>query len=352
MKRWHYIGLDVHCHSTSLAAMTQGGRVTKRWQGPTTIPHLAEAVEEVPRPRKIVFEEGPLADWLLRNLQGKADEVVVSEPRRNALVAKDSDKDDPIDAAKLADLLRGGYIKVVHHPESQERALFKQPVALYHQTVRHRVREANRLLAYLRRWGVFMGEATIVRPDSRQGVLKRLPEHASVREDFESMLALYDVALEQEDKMRRRLLASARQNELIKRWQKLPGVGWIRGATFLAFLDTPWRFKTKAKLWRYMGIGLESRRSGAGPKVVHVCKKANRYLKGAILGAARSALRTDRTTNPFAEQYWRWIEEGISHRNARRNLARSLAATLWSMWKTGNVYRPEWVGRDPSKPRN
>jgi hypothetical protein len=113
--------------------MTQSGRVTKRWQGPTTIPQVAEALGEVPRPRKVVFEEGPLADWLLRNLEAHADEVVVCEPRRNALIAKDSDKDDPIDAEKLADLLRGGYVKPVHHPENQERAIFKQHVPRWRQ---------------------------------------------------------------------------------------------------------------------------------------------------------------------------------------------------------------------------
>jgi transposase len=187
---------------------------------------------------------------------------------------------------------------------------------------------------------------------SRLGVVKRLPPDATVRADLDSMLALYDVALEQEESMRRRLVAQARQNELIVRWKALPGVGWIRGATFFAFLDTPWRFKTKAKLWRYMGIGLESKHSGAGAKAVHVCQNANRHLKGAILGAARSALRAQEGTNPFAEQHRRWIAQGISPRNARRNVARSLAATLWSMWKTGNVYRPEWVGRDPSEPRS
>lgn len=352
MKPWHYIGLDVHCHSTSLAAMTHSGRVTRRWQGPTTIPHLTEVLCEVPRPRKVIFEEGPLADWLLRNLQAHADEVLVCEPRRNALIAKDSDKDDPIDAEKLADLSRGGYVKLVHHPESQDRAIFKQHVALYHDTVRHRVREANRLLAYLRRWGIFVVESKLVMPRSRHDVVARLPKDATVRADFASMLTLYDVASDEEHGMRQRLLARARQNELIKRWEEVPGVGWIRGATFFVFLDTPWRFKTKTKLWRYMGIGLESQHSGVGPKMVHVCQKANRHLKTAILGAARSATRTKEASNPFAEQYWRWITQGISPRNARRNLARSLAATLWSMWKTGDVYRPELVGRDPSEPRS
>ncbi|MEK7711326.1 MAG: hypothetical protein AAB341_05460 [Planctomycetota bacterium] len=43
--------------------------------------------------------------------------MAVCDPRRNHLIAKDSDKDDSIDVEKLAQLYHGGYIKRVHHFE-------------------------------------------------------------------------------------------------------------------------------------------------------------------------------------------------------------------------------------------
>jgi hypothetical protein len=46
------------------------------------------------------------------------DEMVVSEPRRNRLIAKEGDKDDDLDAEKLAQLLRGGFVKAVHQVAS------------------------------------------------------------------------------------------------------------------------------------------------------------------------------------------------------------------------------------------
>ena len=91
-----------------------------------------------------------------------------------------------------------------------------------------------------------------------------------------------------------------------------------------------------------MGIGLERQHSGGGAVLVKVSQEANRYLRGAILGAAKSAMATK--DNPFADQYERWRQEGLSYHNARRNVARSLAAVMWAMWKTGNAYRPQWVG--------
>ena len=48
--------------------------------------------------------------------------------------------------------------------------------------------------------------------------------------------------------------------------------------------------------------------------------------------------------NPFAEQYRRWLKDGLSIRLARRNVARSLSATLWGLWKNGTAYHPDWVG--------
>ena len=78
---------------------------------------MRAALERTRRPRCAVFEEGPLADWLLRNLEGSVDELMICDPRRNSLIAKDSDKDDPIDAQKPAQLYRGGFVKPVHHPD-------------------------------------------------------------------------------------------------------------------------------------------------------------------------------------------------------------------------------------------
>jgi transposase len=144
------------------------------------------------------------------------------------------------------------------------------------------------------------------------------------------------------DKMLKSLIKQARKEEPIKRFRELPGFQWIRAATFYVYVDTPWRFKSKQALWKYLGIGLERHHSGAGPEQVRVVRHANRTLKSTMIGAAKSAIAS--RNNPFAEQHERWIDAGLTPRNARRNVARSLAAVMWGMWKSGDVYRPELVG--------
>lgn len=345
MELMHYIGADTHCAGTDLAVVTQSGRLMRRDRCPTKIPELAACVDRVRRPRQVIIEEGPLADWIYRGLGAVGETVIVCNPRRNALIAKAGDKDDRIDAEKLAQLGRGGYLEPVHHPESAARMRFKRLVASYHDRVRNRVRQANRIMAEFRQYGVFVRERVFTEAGARRGLLQRLPGSGLVRDTLEVYLTGYDVAVLQEEQLERKLVRQARREEPIRRFLALPGVGWIRAATFYAFVDAPFRFKTKQALWKYLGIGLERHQSG-GPGqagVMRVTRGGHRILKDMILGAAKSAAvsRRDRT---FADRYRRWLDQGISPRNARRNVARSLAAVLWSLWKNGATYRPECAG--------
>ena len=345
MERVHFVGLDVHTQGTEMAVVSQTGRVTRRERCKTTIPDLLTIIKSIGRPRYVVIEEGPIADWLLRNLSDSVDSLTICDPRRNHLIAKDSDKDDPIDAEKLAQLHRGGYIKPVHHPESFDRVVFKRHVNLYHDRVRQRVRQANRIMAELRQYGVFVQESAFNKvADSlgRAELLRRLPRNATVCADLRCLWKGYDAVVEQVEEMEERLIRLAKKQPQIRRFTALPGVKWIRAATFFAYVDTPWRFKSKSALWKYLGIGLERRHSGGGTENVHLAMWTHRRLKYTILGAAQSA--TASRDNPFADQYERWIHEGLTPRIARRNVARSQAAVMWGMWKNGSVYRPELVG--------
>jgi transposase len=341
----HHIAMDTHCHTTAICVKTRANTPGRSWQVNTTIPALREAIASVRRPRYLAFEEGPLASWLSRNLKADVDRLIVCDPRKNALIAKGGDKDDPIDAGKLADLFIGGYLKPVHHTADLQREAFKQLVGLYHERVGHRVMQANKVIGRLRRWGIVVREAGFDDAAERDKLLERLPskaEAASVRLGIELLLDGYDEAVRQETKLRRQLTKEAKSYEPVVRFTALPGVAWVRAATFFAYLDTPWRFLTKQALWKYMGIGLVRKTSGDGPVYLGVDPSANRMLKSMILGAAESAIM--QKENPFHEQHQRWTKAGLSPRNAKRSVARSMAAVMWGMWKNGGVYDATKVG--------
>ena len=70
----------------------------------------------------VTFEEGTSAVWLYDLIQPHVTEVVVCNPRQNALL-KVGNKSDRIDARKLAELLRGNQLKSIYHGEHGVRTL-------------------------------------------------------------------------------------------------------------------------------------------------------------------------------------------------------------------------------------
>ena len=118
----YYIGADVHCNSTNLSVFC-GCRNVGRYQVPTTISAIGGVLDEFSGRKYLTFEEGPMAGWLYRNLAAKTDKIVVCDPRRNKYIATDGDKDDLIDADKLAHLLRGGYLRPVHQNDNMQIVL-------------------------------------------------------------------------------------------------------------------------------------------------------------------------------------------------------------------------------------
>ena len=337
----YFIALDVHAAFTEIAVVTGNGKKVRRERCDTSIPHLVTIIKQVRSPRRVTFEEGPLASWLARNLKPHCEELLVCDPRRNHLVANDGDKDDPIDAEKLAMLFRGGYLKAVHQPDTLERAVLKQHVGFYHRRVRERVRHGHQLVAELKRHGVFTKVARLRDEEERMRIFKSLPQHSVLLRDIHWLQQTYELSLKQEEEIRKDLICIARSEPVVQRFANVPGVAWIRGLTFFAYIDTPERFRSKTALWKYCGIGLERRRSGTSRTKVKLAKNANRALKNVLLGAAMSA--ATQQDCPFADKYHYWMEAGNHPAIARRNTARCLAATLWSLWKTGCDYDPARV---------
>jgi transposase len=347
MRRTNFIALDVHSTFCEGGYIDDTGREKTAWHEPTAIPELIRAIETVPRPRKLVIEEGPLADWLYRNLSPCVDEMIVCDPHRNALISRDGDKSDALDWRKLASLYRGGFVKAVHHPASLERSLFKQHVQLYHDRVNHRVSEAQKIIWRVRRLGVFIKQKDLIDDELRKEMIGKLPADEVVRKDIELLLEGFDLAIKQVAEMRRRLIEMAKKELMIEAFRAIPGVDWVRAATFVVFVDTPFRFKSKEKLWKYVGIGLERRQSGEGSDRLRTPKRCSRPLKYVILGAAKSAIASK--DNMFADQYQRWLNEGCSPWIARRNLARSLTTVMWGMWKSGSVFDPSLADKRLAK---
>ena len=70
----------------------------------------------------VTFEEGTWSAWLYDLLRPYVKNLVVCDPRRNALL-KEGSANDRIDARKLAELLRANLLRSVYHGQQGLRTL-------------------------------------------------------------------------------------------------------------------------------------------------------------------------------------------------------------------------------------
>jgi transposase len=340
-----YIGADVDCKMTEFA-VERRKRIVRRERVPTDIVSIGRFLNSVPGQKAMVIEECAMAGWLRRNLESKVDRFVVCDPRRNRLVTSDGDKTDAIDAGKLAALLRGGYLREVYHTDDREHLALKESVSLYHDRVDDAVRQINKLRGRCRSHGITIPWGVVSNPLRREFWLKDL-KPTSLARQLSILWIGFDAVAQQVKLAKREMLHRSRAYPIIGYWRDLPGIGVVRSTTLFAYLDTPWRFSSPKKLWKYCGVGLKRFASGSDaqgrsrPGKLRLFRRVNRRLKDVVFGGALSAIR--QSDNPFARTYRTLVRDGVLASNARHAVARKMLTVMWGMWKTNSRYEESLV---------
>jgi transposase len=346
----YYIGADVDSKMTNFA-VEAAGRIVGEYCVPTTISGWRSVLSTLEGTRIVAMEEGTLAGWLYRSLKDQVEEFIVCDPRKNGLIYQDGDKVDPVDARKLASLLRGGYLRPVHHSDDEDRVALKEWVSLYHDRVREAVRQGHKLRDRCRLHGIRLTRTILAHPDRRRAFLAE--QGSSLREQLEVGMIGYEAVREQVSRSKSQVARRSGRYPVIERWSALPGVGLIRAATFFAYMDTPFRFKSAKQVWKYCGVGLQRTSSGKNKKgepnagTLQLAWAVNRHLKSVAMGMALSAIQQRK--NIFYDYYERQVVEGVDRANARHSVARKMVSVMWGMWKNNGRYQEALVF-DASEP--
>jgi transposase len=204
----------------------------------------------------VTFEEGTWAAWLYDLLKPHVQKLVVCNPRKTALL-KDGNKNDRIDARKLAELLRLDNLKPVYHGETGVRML-RELARSYLTLVKDLTRVMNRLKAMYRSWAIPCAGRDVYYTRHRAAWLSKIRE-AGVRRRAEHLYQQLDMLQQLRQQARRELLAESRKHSITAKLRQIPSLGPIRVALAVALIQTPNRFRTKRQLWAYSGLALETR---------------------------------------------------------------------------------------------
>jgi len=334
----NYIGTDTHIATLDFKVVNEAGIVKKAQKVVTGANNFLKFVKSVPKPRQVIIEEGPLAAWLLEICVRNGEKMVITDPKRNHWIGSSGKKADAIDAEKLAQLARGGYIKEIHHPIGGRRR-FRELMTAYHDTVKSVTRIKNKIKAKFLQNGIACSGETVYLAGHRYQWRQKLPQESALLVIMDSLWQQLDQTEQNEEAILAEAKAQAKQYPEIKLLDGIPGIGFIHAATISAILETPHRFANKRKVWMYAGLGIDKETSGGKTYGENLSHEYNRLLKYTAKQAAQAALKTE---NAFRRTYLEMtLRKGIAPHRAELTIARDIIATAWAMWKKGECYNPE-----------
>jgi hypothetical protein len=147
-----YIGMDVHKEAISIAVLNSPGKLVMESIIEAKASTILQFIQGLSGSLHVTFEEGTWTAWLYDLLKPHVTEIVVCNPRRNALL-KEGSKSDRIDARKLAELLRSNHLRPVYHGEQGVRTL-KELTRIYLTITKDLTGVMSRLKAIYRSWGI------------------------------------------------------------------------------------------------------------------------------------------------------------------------------------------------------
>src|ERR1700733_5219043 len=169
-----YIGLDVYQESIAIAVLNSAGKLVMESIVETKASTLLDFLHGLRGELHVTLEEGTWAAWLYDVLKPHVREIVVCNPRRNALLREGS-KSDKVDARELAELVRSGMLRAVYHGENGQRTL-RELTRSYQVISKDLNRVMNRLKALYRGWGIPCTGTQVYSRRHREHWLKKILE--------------------------------------------------------------------------------------------------------------------------------------------------------------------------------
>jgi transposase len=326
------VALDVHRKRTQMTVALETGKIVREQIVETKAEVLRREIANIPGPKRVVLENGGWAGWIFDALKDVAEEVLVCDPTRNALIAQAENSDDRRDAQRLAMLSHANLLHAVFIPPEPFRTL-RSMVNHESRLTELLIGAKLRLKSFCRRHEVEYQGVTIYRRSDRTDVLNRFPQDA--RFQLSSLFRLLDGMRQERLAVRRELRRLSARIPAIGLMESVPGIGSVVARLLAAWIVDPWRFKSRNGLSAYGGLGLKRDTSNWEMRRGYASRRGQREIKRVLFLAARAAIRGD---NAFARRYQARRAAGWDDRKAIRDIARKLLFTACQVWKTKQEY--------------
>jgi transposase len=331
-----HVGVDLHqrfCYMTALEArgkMVQSGPVSnekaalrkyfRQFQG-QAVQVAVEACGFWPAFREVVEPE--------------VKRLVLVHPQRVKAIASAKLKNDRVDSATLAHLLRCELL-----PESwkadRETQARRQQVRLRSTLVRQRTRLKNQVHAVLHQQGLRAPVTDLFGKRGRRWLGQvKLPPQAG--ETIAACLRMIDHYGEEIQKQNLQLSEKAKHDERVGWLVTIPGIGQCSAMMLLAEIGDIARFGSKQALCSYAGLVPRVRESAGKAARAGISRQGSPWIRWIMVEAAQVATRC----SPAARRYYERLLRKKHKHVARVALARKLLIAVYALLHDGVVFDEE-----------
>jgi transposase len=330
-----YCGFDLGKKSSQFCVMNEAREIVREKRVSSTESALRGAFD-CREKMKIVIEASTKAFWVGDLLESLGHEVIVVDPRRTKAIGSSQIKHDKLDARVLATLCAADVLAPVHRP-SQAMRFDRIPLVVRDALVRSRTQLINAVRSILDSEGIAVRAAST---DAFTTLVRELPDGLPepIAAAIEPALAAIDALNTSIADADEAVATVANTDPVMKRLQTVDGVGPIVAATYVQAVRDAKRFRSGRQVGAYLGLIPSLYQSGDTHRKGRITKQGNRQARYALTMAAKSLMRTKRSS---ALKTWALaIAERQGRKKAIVALARKLAGVLWSMWKKQRDYAP------------
>ena len=291
-----YVGMDVHRKRSQVAIVDEAGVPQRNRNGANDPAKLVPILGALPPGTPVAFEAAYGWGWLVELLEELELEPHLVHPSRCKAIAAARLKNDKVDAATLAQLLRADLLPeawIAPQGTRDLRALLRHRASL----VRLSTMAKNRIHAVLADRGI--RQQTGLWTGTGRVWLAKLELPPPPRAIVEDYLALLDGLGEPIARLEHQIAGLARPDPRVQALMALPGVGRLTAMTLVAEIGDISRFPTARKLCAWAGLNPAVRNSDRKVRHGHITKQGSVWVRWILQEAAQTAKKRP----PFADTY-------------------------------------------------
>jgi transposase len=284
-----YVGIDVHRKRSQVAVVTEDGTVQLNKNTVNGTEPLLRLIGDLPAGTPVAFEAAFGWGWLVQLLEDYGFEAHLVHPLRCKAIASARLKNDKVDAAILAQLLRADLLPeawIAPLQVRQLRALLRHRASLVRlgTSLRNRIHAVAADHGYDRSASYWTGPG--------RGWLAELDLPSASREIVTDCLAVIDGLAPLIDRIDGELRQHAKGDPRVKVLTTLPGVGQFTAMMMLAEIGDITRFPNARKLASWAGLTPAVRGSDLKVRHGHISKQGSAWLRWVMNQAAQTAKRS------------------------------------------------------------